>query len=211
MNPKHAGETYIWDMDGTLIDSYEVITSSLVRTTEELGHPVDYQEILRRIKQASMGVFVREWTAEYGGDPDTFIARYKEISYLDDDRIPLIPGAEETLRGLLDEGARHFIYTHRGPSTHRILKRLGITDLFDEIVTSEAGFPVKPAPDGVLYFLDKYKTDPAHTFYVGDRELDIGCAYNAGVRGILYLEEGSYVKPDPRAERIIRHLTVLLG
>ena len=210
MNLKHAGETYIWDMDGTLIDSYDVITSSVVKVTEELGHPADYESVLCRLKQASLTVFVREWIAAYSGDLDSFIARYREVSHLDDDRIPLIPGAGETLRGLLEQGARHFIYTHRGPSTHRILSRLGITDLFEEIVTSEAGLAPKPAPDGVNYLMEKYKTDPAHTFYVGDRNLDIGCAFNAGVRGILYLEEGSYVHPDGREERVIRHLTDLL-
>lgn len=210
MDLKHAGETYIWDMDGTLIDSYDVITSSVVKVTEELGHPADYESVLCRLKQASLTVFIREWTALYGGDPDSFVARYREVSYLDDDRIPLVPGAEETLHGLLEQGARHFIYTHRGASTHRILNRLGITDLFGEIVTSEAGFPSKPAPDGVKYFLDKYKSDPVHTFYVGDRNLDIGCAFNAGVHGILYLEKGSYVQPDGREDRIIRHLTELL-
>lgn len=211
MQQSHTGETWIWDMDGTLIDSYGVITSSLLKVTEELGHPVPYEEILYRIKQTSMTVFVREWTDRFGGDPSAFVMRYREISHLDDNRIPLVPGAEKVLRGLRAHGARHFIYTHRGPSTHRILSRLGITDLFDEIVTSEAGFPSKPAPDGVLYFLQKYKSDPARTFYVGDRNLDIGCAFNAGVRGILYLEEGSFVQPDGREDRVIRSLTDLLG
>lgn len=206
----HQDEVWIWDLDGTLIDSYQVITASLVRVTEALGHPVPFEEVLREIKQGSMEVFVSHWTERFAGDREAFYALYREYTHGLDDTIPLIPGAAETLRGLRDAGARHFVYTHRGDSSFSILDRTGILPLFDEVVTSLAGFPRKPAPDGVLYLLDKYKTDPKRTFYVGDRELDVGCAVSAGVRAVLYREEGSFVLPTGAEYKVVSRLTDLL-
>lgn len=206
----HQDEVWIWDLDGTLIDSYQVITASLVRVTEALGHPVPFEEVLREIKQGSMEVFVSHWTERFAGDREAFYALYREYTHGLDDTIPLIPGAAETLRGLRDAGARHFVYTHRGDSSFSILDRTGILPLFDEVVTSLAGFPRKPAPDGVLYLLDKYKTDPERTFYVGDRELDVGCAVSAGVRAVLYREEGSFVLPTGAELKVVSRLTDLL-
>ena len=206
----HQDEVWIWDLDGTLIDSYQVITASLVRVTEALGHSIPFEEVLREIKQGSMEVFVSHWTGRFAGDREAFYALYREYTHGLDDTIPLIPGAAETLRGLHDAGARHFVYTHRGDSSFSILERTGILPLFDEVVTSLAGFPRKPAPDGVLYLLDKYKTDPERTFYVGDRELDVGCAVAAGVRAVLYREEGSFVCPTGTEYKVVSHLTDLL-
>lgn len=210
MQLSHTDEVWIWDLDGTLIDSYQVITASLVRVTEAMGHPVSFEEILREIKQGSMSVFVSHWVDRFSGDPEAFYALYREYTHGLDDTIPLIPGAAETLRGLRDAGARHFVYTHRGDSSFSILERNGILPLFEEVVTSLAGFPRKPAPDGVLYLLDKYKTDPERTFYVGDRELDVGCAVAAGVRAVLYREEGSFVLPTGAEYKVVSRLTDLL-
>ena len=40
-----SGKTFIWDLDGTLLDSYGVIVSSLRRTLEELNVPMEEEEL----------------------------------------------------------------------------------------------------------------------------------------------------------------------
>ena len=108
------------------------------------------------------------------------------------------------------QGARHFVYTHRGKTTDAVLNNLGLSECFTEVVTSQNGFARKPAPDALLYLMDKYRLDPKSTFYVGDRTIDMDCARNAGVRGILFLPEGSYCVPNGTENRIIHDLRDLL-
>ena len=116
------------------------------------------------------------------------------------EEIGLIPGAVETLEALRCAGARHFVYTHRGRSTGRLLDRLGLASFFEEIVTSEYGFQPKPSGDGVRYLVDRYGLDKAETAYVGDRSLDVACALDAGVRAVLFLPEGTCVQPTGRED-----------
>ena len=74
---------------------------------------------------------------------------------------------------------------------------------FLEILTSQSGFPRKPDPQALRYLMDKYELDPAATYYVGDRSLDMECAANAGIQGILYLPEDSHsVSADSEAFQV---------
>ena len=202
-------KNWIWDLDGTLFDSYGVIIRAVAEVTREDGHPVTEDKILKICKDDSITVFFGGYTAEFGGTVEEKFNRYREISHTLQDRIPLIPGAAETLKALADAGGTHFVYTHRGASSHEILSRLGIAGFFREVVTSEAGFTPKPSGEGVKYLLDRWGLDPESTWYVGDRQLDVLCGKDAGVRAALYLPEGATVTPTGREDRIVRTLMEL--
>ncbi|MBP5414837.1 MAG: HAD-IA family hydrolase [Lachnospiraceae bacterium] len=114
------------------------------------------------------------------------------------------------MKALSDRGDKHYVFTHRGKSTESVLKQLDIYDVFDEIVTSQSGFARKPEPDGINYFVDKYDLNRKNVYYVGDRTIDMDCAKNAGVNGILYLPENSYCKPNGSETYIISNLMDIL-
>ena len=197
---------YIWDLDGTLLDSYGVITEGAARTAEEAGVQVPRQEVLRAVKQDSVTGFLRDISARSGVPSDELMARYRHHSHALDDGITLTDGAKETLERLAAAGAEHFVYTHRGSSSRPILQRLEILDFFREIVTSEQHFAPKPSGEGVRYLTEKYALDPEETWYVGDRTLDVLCAKDAGVKALLYLEADSCVLPTGKEDRIVRDL-----
>ena len=57
------------------------------------------------------------------------------------------------------------------------------TDSFEEIVLpGHEGFGVKPAPDAVLYLMEKYGGTPENTVMIGDRVCDLESGYNAGCK-----------------------------
>ena len=197
---------YIWDLDGTLLDSYGVITEGAARTAEEAGVQVPRQEVLRAVKQGSVTGFLRDISARSGVPSDELMARYRHHSHALEDGITLTDGAKETLERLAAAGAEHFVYTHRGSSSRPILQRLGILDCFREIVTSEQHFAPKPSGEGVRYLTEKYALNPEETWYVGDRTLDVLCAKDAGVKALLYLEADSCVSPTGKEDRIVRDL-----
>ena len=201
---------YIWDLDGTLLDSYGSMVSSLAQIAEEYRTGDTYDDIMKVVKQGSVSAYLREVSEKTGADYRKLYDRYREISHGKTDEITLIPGAAETLEALQDAGAEHFVYTHRGKSTGPLLDRLDLTRFFTEIVTFENGFQPKPSGEGVEYLTDKYGLDRNATAYVGDRTLDVYCAKDAGVRAILYLPDGSCVTPTGREDRIIRQLEELI-
>ena len=74
------------------------------------------------------------------------------------------------------------------------------------IITGKDGFKRKPDPSAVLYLVKKYDLDREKTFYIGDRTLDIECAVNAGIKGILYLPEDSPAQKTGKETFIVRDL-----
>ena len=195
---------FIWDLDGTLLDSYRVIVSSAVRTAAEAGIRDDKEAVLRKLKQQSLTAYLRDVSLRCGTPCAALLVRYREISHETTDQIPLIPGAREALERLAGCGADHFVYTHRGSSSEPILRRLGILSFFREVVTSEYGFAPKPSGEGVRYLLARYGLDPRFSWYVGDRTLDVLCGKDAGIRTLLYLPEGSPVQATGQEDLILR-------
>ena len=197
---------YIWDLDGTLLDSYAVIVKGAKAAAEDAGLPDTEDDVLKGVKQESVTAYLRGASTRSGIPFEEMKQRYRTHAHALDDEITLIDGAKETLERLQREGAVHFVYTHRGASSRPILQRLDILDCFRDIVTAEAKFAPKPSGEGVRYLLVKYGLDPADTWYVGDRAVDMYCAKDAGVNALLYLEPDPVVSPTGVEDRIVRSL-----
>ena len=197
---------YIWDLDGTLLDSYGVIVEAAARTAadEGINDPKDY--ILKVVKQKSCTAYMEEIGSQCGKTVREVFAQYQKHTHALDDLITLIDGAKETLERLQEAGAVHFVYTHRGSSSEPILERLGVLKCFREVVTSMYGFAPKPSGEGVRFLVEKYGLDPEQTWYVGDRTLDVYCAKDAGVRALLFLAPDSCVSATGQEDRIVRDL-----
>lgn len=196
-----SGKTFIWDLDGTLLDSYGVIVSSLCRTLEELNVPMEEAEIRRRAQKGSVSDVLRYAAAETGRPFPEIKSRYSEISggrYLE---IPAMPHAREILEETAALGAAHYVYTHRGSTTAPVLEHLGLDRFFKEVVSSLNGFPRKPAPDALLYLMEAHHLEKDRVYYVGDRTLDVDCAKNAGVHSVLYAPAGA-----GKADYVVRDL-----
>ena len=197
---------YIWDLDGTLLDSYGVIVESAVRTAAEAGMKDASNDVLKAVKQGSVTGYLKAVSDRSGKPFQWLLAQYRLYCHRLDHLITLTDGAKETLEGLSRFGAVHYVYTHRGSSSEPILRRLGILNYFREVVTAEYGFSHKPSGEGVRYLLEKYRLDPARTWYVGDRTLDVYCAKDAGVRALLYLASDSCVSATGQEDLIVQDL-----
>ena len=197
---------YIWDLDGTLLDSYGVIVEAAARTAadEGINDPKDY--ILKVVKQKSCTAYMEEIGSQCGKTVREVFAQYQKHTHALDDLITLIDGAKETLERLQEAGAVHFIYTHRGSSSEPILERLGVLKCFREVVTSMYGFAPKPSGEGVRFLVEKYGLDPEQTWYVGDRTLDVYCAKDAGVKALLFLAPDTCVEATGQEDRIVKDL-----
>ena len=199
-------KAFIWDLDGTLLDSYGVITGSAVDALQENGLSAEPDELLRYMKNASLTSYLREASRTSGVPFEKLMSRYTEITHERDDRITLMKGAAETLRGLREGGGANYVYTHRGDSTFEILKRLEILDEFDDFITNRDGFAPKPSGDGVRELIRRHGLDPKETCYIGDRPMDILCARDAGVTAVLFRPEDGCVEATGQEDLIVSDL-----
>lgn len=181
----------IWDLDGTLLDSYGVIVESLRLTMQEYGITVNYDEIWQHTILHSVSSFLKLMSAEFHLPLEVLKERYSQISGSKYEDIVCMKNAYNVLQKLQESGTGHYVFTHRGKTTIPVLDNLGLTGFFREIITSQSGFARKPAPDALDYLVEKYSLQKSSTYYVGDRSLDMQCAKNAGISGILFLDQNA--------------------
>ncbi len=182
----------IWDLDGTLLDSYDIIVESICLTFAEFGIPCSREAVHRSAIQTSIKRLFSDIGSEYDLDASLLHSRYSEISGSKYQLIKAEKQAYEVLQGLAVKGFEHYVFTHRGKTTISVLDHLHMTSYFRQIITSQDGFQRKPNPEGLNYLIEANDMDRNYTYYVGDRKLDMECARNAGITGILYMPVGSF-------------------
>lgn len=179
---------FIWDLDGTLLDSYEAILSGIEETYAQFSIPFDKEKVRAFILKYSVQDLLVQVAEERGLDVDKLNQVRAQSLAEKNAQVILMPGAREVLAWANQQGIQQFVYTHKGDNALTILRDLGLDVYFTEILTSQSGFARKPSPEAATYLIDKYHLDPEQTYYIGDRTLDIEFAQNSGIQSINFLE-----------------------
>lgn len=201
----------IWDLDGTILDSYGVIVDCTHEALREAGIEIDRRELHTRLIASSVKTVLEDFEARQGLTLGRFWERYQVLNVARDDEVKLMDGAAETLERLSKTDIPSFVYTHKGATARAVLQKLGVLRYFTDVLSAEAGLPRKPAPDGLLWLIKRYDLDKNQTFYVGDRPIDVECALNAHVRSILYRPPESPAVPTGREDHIVADLRQIPG
>ena len=136
---------FIWDLDGTLLDSYEIIVSSLHQTFREFNTELDKNEIYKELITYSLGVYLSKIEKERGLSSDKVKERFSVINDRDALKTKPVRHAAEILSFLRDRGIPNYVFTHKGATTASVLKNLGLYDYF-ELSMSATGRSILPAP-----------------------------------------------------------------
>lgn len=175
---------FIWDLDGTLLDSYEAILAAIQEALGNTDIPFDKEAIRRHILATSVKDFFEKIEKETGSNLKPL---YQKALPQFSGEIRLLPGAQEILDWAEEQGIQQFVFTHKDAEAYPLLERLDLAAYFREVVTASDGFARKPDPEALYYLMDKYKLDPDQTYYIGDRLLDIEAALAAGLQSINFL------------------------
>jgi len=172
---------FIWDFDGTLLDTYPNITDYLRRALLDFGYEVSQTEILEKML-VTIPHAINHYSELYQL-PDLrerYNHYYKEEASA---VVSAFPGLKEVLARVREIGADNYVFTHRGASTYPMLEQAGILKEFREIIIAgDPHFASKPSPDSILYLMEKYGGTPENTVMIGDRQCDLGSGYNAGCK-----------------------------
>ena len=179
---------FIWDLDGTLLDSYEAILSGIEETFGQFAIPYDKEKVREFILRYSVQDLLEQVAEERKLDAEVLNQVRAQSLSEKNAQVVLMPGAREVLAWADEAGIQQFVYTHKGENAFTILRDLGLECYFTEILTSQSGFARKPSPEAATYLLDKYKLDPRDTYYIGDRILDVEFAQNSSIQSINFLE-----------------------
>ena len=179
---------FIWDLDGTLLDSYEAILSGIEETFGQFVIPYDKGKVREFILKFSVQDLLVQAAEERKLDVEMLNQVRAQSLAEKNAQVVLMPGVREVLAWADQAGIQQFVYTHKGDNALTILRDLGLESYFMEILTSQSGFARKPSSEAATYLIDKYQLNPDNTYYIGDRTLDVEFAQNSGIQSINFLE-----------------------
>ncbi|WP_084398655.1 HAD-IA family hydrolase [Henriciella aquimarina] len=174
----------IWDMDGTIVDSREVIQTAMCRAFDVCGLPEPDYEATRQVVGLGLDEACRTLAPDYDDLPrlveayrQAFVARRSEKGF----REPLYDGAIETLERLANDDWLIAMATgksHRG--IRAIFEMHPLEQYFDTVWCADDG-PGKPHPFMVEQCMGSLGCEPHQSLIIGDATHDIAMGRNAGI------------------------------
>lgn len=177
---------FLWDLDGTLLNTYPAMVQAFQQVVTELGGTITTEATYRLMRQQSVGYAERTIAAQNGWDWQALRAGYQRWEPQLQQAPVAFAGAKEVLARVVAVGGHNYLMTHRDASAQTYLVQAGLDHYFTDAVTACQPFPRKPEPAALNYLLDKYHVDRQQAVMVGDRNLDIEAGHNAGIAGYLF-------------------------
>ncbi len=194
-------DTVLFDLDGTLINTNELIIESFLHTLNYY-YPGKYhrEDILPFIGPPLIDTFQRINPEK----AEEMVRRYREFNHAQHDLlVKEYDHVHETVRALKEKGLKLGIVTTKIRDT--VIMGLKLTEMdsfFDAIITLDDVQHAKPHPEPVLSALKLLGSEPSNALMVGDNLHDIEAGKNAGtltagvawsIKGREYIES---LKPD---------------
>lgn len=175
--PRHRA--VLLDLDGTLLDSADLIMSAFEATLEANLHvSIDRAEI-----RASWSRPIRERFRLFAPDQEEMLAQDYIQRYLalHDERARLFPGVPEVLETLRRRGyAMAIVTSKRRATTQAAIQRFALNRWCTVVVADEDVVRHKPYPDPIHAAAERLGLSAADTLMVGDSPLDIASGRSAG-------------------------------
>ena len=185
-----------WDFDGTLFDSYPLTIAAVQEVFHAHHIDVSSQEIHDRM-MTTVYHALQEILAEHPSDCriEECLAAIKKVDPAD---FLLYPNVKKVLELVVNSGGHNYLLTHRDHSAVEAIEHQNIESLFTEYIISESGYPRKPDPASIIDTAAQHHFSLKDAVVIGDRELEIELARNAGVPVIWYASNPVVpkIKPD---------------
>ncbi len=177
----------IWDVDGTLFDTYPGIVRAFGDALRDLGAAAPaatISELCLVSLDHCADVLARDHAVSRQALEDRFGRRYAERAVSDS---PPFAGVIDVCRHIRAIGGANVIVTHRRrASTEALLAANDMAGLFAGLVTADEGYPRKPDPTMFELALVEHRLARPETMAIGDRALDIEAGQSAGLFSCLY-------------------------
>jgi 2-phosphoglycolate phosphatase len=176
-----AFPVYLFDIDGTLLDSARDICGAVQQVLDNnTSPPVTFDYLKGYIGRHLDDLFGDVFPGAAPERLDDLLKQYR-VTYLarGHSLTSVYPGVAEALSAL---GGRKGTATTKGtPTTRAVLEQFGLIQYFDHVQGTD-GFPCKPAPDVILKSLETLGASPQDCLMIGDSAADMEAGRRAGVK-----------------------------
>lgn len=180
-------DTIIFDLDGTLLNTLDDLKDSLNFALTKHGYEPRTLEEVRRFVGNGIGKLVERAVPLHTTEEDTekCLATFKEHYNKNmQNKTRPYDGIMELLLNLNRFGFNLGIVSNKFDTAVKELAKEYFGDIFNVAIGESATVKRKPAPDSILTAINELDTDINKTVFVGDSEIDVQTAKNAGIRFI---------------------------
>lgn len=178
----------IFDMDGTILNTIDDLAASLNYVLEKSGFPARTMDEVISFIGDGLRKLIERGVPE-GTDSETVdkvLADFKEYYAVHcADKTAPYDGIIELLENLRRNGCLTAVVSNKADDVVQELCRKYFDGLFDYAVGERSGILRKPAPDSVNEVLEKLNVSRENAVYIGDSDVDIKTAENAGMDSII--------------------------
>lgn len=195
-------KAFIFDIDGTLVDSVDFHAQAWQRALAHFGHSVPFDTVRSQIGKGGdqlMPVFLSpEELARVGEELERYRSELFKRDYLP--RVRAFPGVRALFERIRADGKRIGLASSSKADDVEVYKRIAhIEDLVDAATSADDVRASKPAPGVFRAALDKLQPiSPEEAVAVGDSPYDPEAAGKLGLRTIGLLC-GGFREEDLRA------------
>jgi 2-phosphoglycolate phosphatase len=204
-------QALVFDLDGTLVDSYAAITSSLNHACTHFGLPPLPAGSVRLMVGRGLEQLVADVLGEERVRTGVRLFREHYALVYAEGTLPL-PEAFETVRSLHRRGYRMAVASNKPARfSEAILSAFDMLPYFDCVEGPDTAGVTKPEPTMIRRCLRAMGVTEQQALYVGDMVLDVETASRAGLRVVL-VPGGSSPEEELRrtGERVLSSLGGLL-
>lgn len=200
----------VFDLDGTLIDSYEAIAVSLNHARAAFGRPPMSTGEVRLLVGHGLESLIASWvdTEEIERGVQLFRERYAEVYT---EATHLLPQVASTLESLVRRGVPMAVASNKPARfTAPILQSFGLVSAFKVVLGPDTVGSTKPDPAMLNAAVEALAIAREDVVYVGDMVLDVESADRAGLE-VLLLTGGSSTVEALRAtgRTVLRHFALI--
>lgn len=203
----------LFDVDGTLLDTRELILQATERTLSKFGFPAPAREEIAPLVGVTLENFYKIITKKE--DVKHFCDSHVDFQVHNLNLVKPFTGVLETLKTIKEKGLKQAAVTSRRKITSvSLLQMNGLAEFFDLIVSEEDTKNNKPHPEPLLFALNKLRVLPVDSLMVGDSNQDILAGKSAGVKtiAVTYGFKGRGIvdsDPDYLIDNIADMLTIV--
>lgn len=175
----------VFDLDGTLVNTLHDLTDALNYALEACGFPALSEERVAAIVGHSVEYMCLNAVPEEHRDQSQKVLalyreRYQQHSL---DRSHPYAGMIEAVEKIHAAGVTVAIASNKPHAdTVKVVETLYPRNLFSLVLGRTEKFAIKPAPDSLQFIMDYFGVSPDECVYVGDSDVDVEFAHNAGMR-----------------------------
>ncbi|MBO4819526.1 MAG: HAD-IA family hydrolase [Firmicutes bacterium] len=180
-------KAYIFDLDGTLLDTLEDLADAVNYAMRKNGFPERSLAEVKSFVGDGMRLLVKR-SAPTGAEDDLLekafadFREYYSVHYMD--KTKPYPGIEAMLRALKAQGKRLCVISNKVDYAVKLLMDQFFSGLFETVLGEREGIRRKPSPDSLLAVMEELELSREECVYIGDSDTDIETARNAGIDSI---------------------------